>query len=150
MVYLEYEECKQKYLDAQEIFSEILQTKEELFAQTQPLAVSYDSEHVDGGNPANRFDSYLITKDRLQLDAKLEEAKALMEERLHLMHLKEQELRSSKDVHDRIYVMRYLDHIRVFIISRRVRYSESQVYRILEKIEKRAKLARKCEKSMLL
>ena len=149
MVYVIYEEYKQKYADAQSIYAELLRTKEELFNRTQPLAISYDSEHVSGGNPANKFDAYLIAKDKMHLDAKLAEAKDLMESRLHLMKLKEQELRASKDLHDQIYVMRYLDHIRVFIISRKVRYSESQVYRILEKIEKRVNLRQNANNSVI-
>ena len=63
-----------------------------------------------------------------------------MEDREHLLKIKLEELRASNNVEDKIYLLRFIDRVRVFRIAKMIGYSESQVYRILEKI------IGKCEK----
>ena len=57
-----------------------------------------------------------------------------MEDREHLLKIKLEELRASNNVEDKIYLLRFIDRVRVFRIAKMIGYSESQVYRILEKI----------------
>lgn len=146
MLYLEYEEYLEKYTDAQITLNRILEENEELFNQTQPKAVSYDQDHVSGGQYSNLFEEYIAKKEKLRLDERLLEANKMVEARLSCLKAKEAELRQSKALYDRIYVLRYLEHVRVFLIARKLNYSESQIYRILNKMDKKLKHARKCEK----
>lgn len=135
-VFIDYEIYKSKYFEIQVKYNEILTEKENLFTKTQPNALRYDKVAVQGGTYANGFDEYLIAKDREQIDERLAEARQLLEDRERLLKLKEKELRASKDRLDLIYCMRYVDNKRPYAIARSLNYSESQIYRILDKIQK--------------
>lgn len=135
MVYLDYEAFKAKYLETQRSFDAILQEKEELFARTQPNAVRFDKERVSGGKIPNPFEDYMIAKEKKQIDQRLAEAKSILDDRERLLRLKEAELRASKAVIDRVYVLRYIERMRVYKIMRKLNYSERQIYRMLETIE---------------
>jgi DNA-directed RNA polymerase specialized sigma subunit len=135
-VYIDYEIYKCKYLEIQIQYNEILTEKENLFTKTQPNAIRYDKVQVQGGTYGNGFDEYLIAKEKEQIDERLAEARQLLEDREKLLELKEKELRASKDKLDLIYCMRYVDNKRPYAIARCLNYSESQIYRILDKIQK--------------
>lgn len=139
MVYLSYEAAKKRYLETQKRFEDILSEKERLFSRTQPKATTFDKERVNGGEIRNTFEDYIIEKEKTQIDNRLEESKVIMHDCEWLLKLKEQELRHSKHIHDRIYCLKYLDRIRVYKIARRLNYSERQVYRILREIDSNLK-----------
>lgn len=136
-VYIDYEIYKCKYLEIQSKYNEILIEKENLFAKTQPNAIRYDKLQIEGGKlVGNGFDEYLIAKEEDKIDERLTEARQLLEDRERLLKLKEKELRASKDKLDQIYLMRFVDNKRPYAIARSLNYSESQIYRILDKIQK--------------
>ena len=139
MLYITYEQFKAKYYEAQKRYNEILNEKEKLFALTQPKATTYDKEKVNGGQPSNAFDEYLILKEKKQIDQQLEEIKSILDDRERLVKLKEEELRSSKILIDKVYRYRYIDKLRVHKITKLVGYSEAQVYRILKTIKNNLK-----------
>ena len=132
VLYLEYETFKRRLTDTQNMLDEILCEREELFAKTQPKSFDYTVERVEGGEARNKFDEYLIAKEAKQIDERLEEAKALLEDRRQMLFEKEQELRQSRDVYDRIYRMRFVDRLKVQRIASMVGYSEASVYRLLK------------------
>ena len=49
MLYIEYEEYKNKYYEVQKKYNDILNEKEELFAKTQPKATQINGEKTAGG-----------------------------------------------------------------------------------------------------
>lgn len=138
-VYTVYEDFKNKYLETQKKYDEILKEKEELFLRTQPKAIVYDKDKVDTGYFYNSFDEYLIAKEKARIDERLNEVKTILDDRERLLYLKEQELRSSKNHIDQIYRMRYIDFYNIRKIAKISCYSESQVYRILGSIKKTLK-----------
>ena len=143
-LYLQYEDYKAKYLETQKRYDDILSEKEQLFERTQPQGVRYDQERTSGGSPVNKFDEYLISKDKKRIDERLSEVKSLLEDRERLLKLKEKELRSSNDIWDKIYYMRYIDYSKIAKIARTVNYSEMQVYRILHAINDKINYVAKC------
>lgn len=136
MLYLDYEKLKNMYIETQKRYMSVLDEQEKLFSKTQPIGIRFDKESVTGSGKGYTFDDYLIEKEQKQIDAKIKEIKQMVEERVHLLKLKETELRASKQAYDRIYVLKYLDGLRVYKIAPMMHYSESQVYRILASIEK--------------
>lgn len=139
MIYVEYEEYKNKYYEIQKQFNEILNEKEALFNMTQPKSMKYDGEPVKGGVHKNIFDEYLMLKEKKNIDQMLEEIKSILDDRENLLKLKEEELRNSTNIHDKVYRYRYLDRMKVYKISRLVGYGEAQVYRILRTIKNNLK-----------
>lgn len=136
MLYIEYEIYKRKYKETQSIYDEILTEKERIFQKTQSKAIRYDVDKVSGGAYSNILDSYIIEKDEKRIDERLDEVKGLLDDRERLLRLKEQELRASKHLYDKIYRMRYLDRMSPYVIGEKIGYSKTQIYRILERIEK--------------
>lgn len=139
MLYEEYEEYKNKYYEVQKKYNEILNEKEELFAKTQPKSTQITGEKTTGGKHINAFDDYLIQKEKKNIDQRLEEVKSILQDRERLLKLKEQELRASKQSHDKIYRCRYVDKLTIEKTARLSNYSRSQVFNILKEIRKKIK-----------
>ena len=135
MIYQEYEVLKERYRDAQRLYEAVLSEKEELFQRTQPQAIK-GKEKVSGGKQTNTFDQYLIQVEEKNIDSRLAEAKELMNQRARLLALKREELRSSKEIKDRIYRYRYIEKLKIYRIAQMVSYSDRQVLRILNEIRK--------------
>ena len=64
MLYMVYERFKADFLEAQEVYKQILDKKDELFNMTQPKSTRYDKERVSGGENVNSFEKYMILKER--------------------------------------------------------------------------------------
>ena len=139
MIYVIYEEYKNKYYETQKEYDIILNEKEKLFMITQPSAVKFDKEIVSGGTTDNTFERYLILKEEKKVDQRLDEIKSILDDRERLLKLKEQELRESTNIQDKIYKYRYLDKLKVFKIAKLVGYSEPHIYRILKIIKNNLK-----------
>ena len=139
MLYIEYEEYKNKYYEVQRKYNDILNEKEELFARTQPKAIKITGDKTTGGKITNAFDDYLIQKEKKNIDKRLEEVKSILDDRERLVKLKEQELRASNNSHDKIYRYRYIDRLSIEKTARLSCYSRSQVFNILNKIKKNIK-----------
>lgn len=135
-VYKDYEIYKKLYYSMQSTYNKLLLEKERLFTKTLPDAIRYDSESVAGGKSENEFDEYLSALEDSKIDQRIQEAKQLLFERERLLLIKEKELRQSKDKYDVVYRMKYLDEIKPASIALALSYSESQIYRILDKIQK--------------
>lgn len=146
MIYLEYEQYRAKYHEIQKLYNRIIEEQENLFTKTQPNAIRYDKDNVQGGFPVNNLDEYLIAKEKKQIDKRLNETRQLLDDRERLLRLKEKELRESRDIINKIYVLKYIDGMHPSKIADNLNYSRSQVYRILNSIQSAIrKDATKCD-----
>lgn len=139
-IYITYEEYKKRYYEVQKLYNKVLEEKEKLFAKTQPQSTKFGKINIDSGNSSNSFDDYLITKEKKQIDKRLEEIKFILEDRKKLLDIKESELRNSKEWIDKLYVYKYIENYQVKKIIQLVPYEEAQVYRMLNKIKKTLKV----------
>ena len=139
MVYIHYEHLKVLYIRASIQVDKILREKEELFQRTQPQGITA-GEKVQSSVKADAFDRYLIAVDEQMIDARLSEAKKILEERKNLLTVKEFDLRMSKDLDDMVYVMRYLEHMKIREIAESLHYSEAHIYRITSEIRRKIKV----------
>lgn len=143
MIYVEYEDLKQKYYKAQKDYDALLQEKEDLFAMTQPNSLAYDKEKVSGGTSDSPFDKYLIRKEQTRIEERLAEARMILADRKVLTNLKQEELERSENLHDKIYVRRYIKREKISRIARELVYHESHVKRILKQINNRLQKVRR-------
>ena len=91
-----------------------------------------------------QFDIALTEKEKLlEYDESLNTLRQLLEDRKLLLEMKETELRKSQDRYDKIYVYRFVDGYGINKVARTLNYSKSQVYRILDQIQKRCDKMRK-------
>lgn len=137
MQYLEYERYKVKYNGLQWRFSQILLEKEKLFTKTQPDAIRYDKDKIQSSVSGNMLDNYVISLEEKKIDQKLSILRKSLKNWQTLLDLKERELRRSKSMSDRIYVLKHIDGQEVSKIAGLTNYSKSQIYRILRQIDKR-------------
>lgn len=136
MLYVDYMQYKLRYFESQKIVNDILDEKTLIFQKTQPQSSFSDTERVDGGKKVNKTEQYVITMEQRHINERLEEAKAIMRERKALMIQKESELRDSMDIFDIVYILKWFDGLNAKQISKRINYSEAQVYRMLKVIRK--------------
>lgn len=129
-----YDRAKAKYISAQNTYRAAVDKKELLFQRTQPQAIEIKPDKIMGSGDSNPLEAYMIAKDQLQIDTVITEAWELLRERERILAVAERDLRGSVGLWDQIYTARYLDGIEVEHIARRIHYSKSQVYRILETI----------------
>ena len=137
MVYVDYEEYRNKYLAIQQQFNLVLSKKEAIFTKTLPSGIRYDKEHVQSSPSSCPLEDYVISLEEQKIDEDLKHLRQLMEDREKLLDSKEKELRKSPDKYDTIYRLKYLDGYGVNKISSMLNYSKSQVYRMLCQIQKR-------------
>lgn len=140
MVYLDYLDIQNKYILSMQEVDKILNEKELLFQRTQPKSPVMDQERVSGGSPENKIESYIIELERKKIDERLKRAKEIMNDRHELYLLSLESLRRSKDKYDIIFVLKWMDGKSAREISKRMHYSESHVYRMINKIKKKAKM----------
>ena len=136
MIYIEYNEYRKKYHEAQRNYNDILSEKESLFGITQPKGISYDEEAVSSGTqPVNTFDRYLVLKEKKRLDERLEETRSILEDRESLLNMKHEELMQSSEIEDKIYRMRFLAGMKPKHIATKLGYSEVHIYRYIRGIK---------------
>ena len=136
MLYVEYNDYKNKLHNAQQVLDEIICEKEELFAKTQPQTTDFGNEPTNGGVPSDKFFEYVKEKLRLKIEERLEEAKSIVKDRKELLLSKEEELRRSKNEYDIIYKYYFIDYLTIRQIERRIPSSKSEIDRKLQKIKK--------------
>ena len=148
MVYLEYDQIRKKYKQAERSLEKILSEKDALFQKTQPKSTmgEYEREHdkhitvaSKGGTKVSAIETYVIELEEQGINERLSEAKKILEEWREILMNKEQDLRRSKHIDDELYVMRFLEHKRVREIARATHYSKSQVYKRLQMISEKIK-----------
>ena len=143
MIYPEYDQIKRKYHASQKAVERILTEKEKLFQMTQPKSTMGEYERESdksisvggkGGDKINQIEQYVIKLEESEINERLAEAKGILEEWRSLLGDKEQELRQSKNIDDELYCMRFIDHMRVRDIARKLHYSQPQIYRRIKSI----------------
>ena len=149
MIYLDFHRYMSKYKMAQKAVDKILDEKEILFQKTQPKSTLKDHEREfdkkinvsssGHNNDTSVSERYVIELEQKQIQERLDNAKAIMQERLIMVNQVEPELRASKDPFDIIYVMKYLDSMSVREIAESTYYSESHVYWALRRISHKIK-----------
>ena len=148
-MYIEYLDIQNKYILSMQEVDKILNEKELLFQRTQPKSPVMDQERVSGGSPENKIESYIIELERKKIDERLKRAKEIMNDRHELYLLSLEDLKRSKDKYDIVFVLKWMDGKNAREISKIMHYSESHVYRMINKIKKKAKMIENDRKTVV-
>ena len=140
MIYLDYLDIQHKYILSLQEVDKILNEKELLFQRTQPKSPVMDIERVSGGSPENKIENYIVELERKKIDERLRKAKEIMYDRHELYLLTSENLKGSRDKYDMVFVLKWIDGKNAREISRLLHYSESHVYRMINKIKKRSNM----------
>ena len=143
MIYEEYEAIWSRIRKIEKELFDLINKRDELFDMTQPKSSKFDKEIVDGKNPINTIEQYIIQKE--YMNEKIAQLNQTLDDRYQILRRKRDELRQSKNIYDRIYVYYCIERLSIVKISYLTNYSQSQIYRKLEKMNINVKDAKKCE-----
>lgn len=138
MLYIDYVILKQSYDESLRRLKELLDKKEEAFTRTLPNAIRYDLQKVMHSVSTNSaLDDYVMDVEKI--DQQIRSAKIILMDRKEMLDLKEEELKKSRDVDDRVYFLKYIQRLTVEQIAIRMHYSEGNIYYHLAKIKHQIK-----------
>lgn len=143
MLYVEYENYKNKLHKSQQVLDEIISEKEKLFAKTQPQSTNLDKEPTKGGVPGDKFFEYVKEIIDNKIEERIVAAKSIVKDREELLLSKEEELRRSKNEYDIIYTYYFLEYKSIRQIERKIYKSKSEIDRKLQKIKENLQLGTK-------
>ena len=133
MIYEEYEAIWSRIRKIEKELFDLINKRDELFSMTQPKSATMDKEMVDGKNPINTMEEYVIQKEFL--NEKINQLNQTLDDRYQILKRKREELKLSKNIYDRIYYLRGIERLSVYRISVIIGYSKEQTYRYLRKMK---------------
>ncbi len=148
MIYEDYESIWNKIRKLEEDLFKAISKRDELFDKTQPKSPKLDKEKVDGMNPTNMMDTYVIQKE--YLNEKINHLNQTLDDMYQVLRRKREELRLSKNPYDKIYNYYCIERLSIYKISCLMNYSDSQIYRKLKKMGIEVKMQKNAKKTMLL
>ena len=143
-LYLEHRGYYLSYLEAQKKLEDIINEYEAILTKVQPKSSLAEHEREfsketilpPSGKKINKAEEYAIAMEQRKIKERLSDAKLILQERFNLLDLKEQEIRKSRDIYNRIYTLKWIDGMKADAIIEETGYSRSQVYNILKHLNK--------------
>ena len=138
-LYLVHRKFYLAYLSAQNDVERIVDEWATIVSKTDPRCTLAEHERdfvstvalPSGSNTIGKAEQYAIEMEQHRIRERLTEAKEILEERAYLLEQKENDLRKSADLYDRVYTLKWIDHLKPEDIAEKVHYSRSQVYNII-------------------
>ena len=138
MIYEEYETIWNKIRKQEKKLFNLIAKRDELFEKTQPQSSKFDKVLVDGKNPTNTLENYIIEKE--YLNEKINQLNTTLDDLYQVLKRKREELRLSKHIDDRIYYYRFIERLSVYKIGSLIGYEKTQIYRHLKIIAKKCNM----------
>ena len=132
MIYEEYEAIWSKIRKIEKELFELINKRDELFDKTQPKSSPFDKELVDGKNPVNAMEEYVIQKEYYQ--ERLEQLNIMLDDWGQVLRRKREELQLSRNIYDRVYYLRIVEKILPERIAPLIPCDTSNVYKIIKNI----------------
>lgn len=135
--YLMHNKQWTEYMQAKEDLQTVLNEYTIAFQKTQPKG-NY-SEHISG-NPVNKVEEYVIELERKRIKERMKAAEDIIDAKLKLLELAEQDLRKSNDIYDLVYTAMWVDKKRPKELYREfdlkgINYSISHIYDVRRRIK---------------
>lgn len=130
-LFIEHYKLNEEYKEAKKEFEKALAKKSQLLYSVVPKSANFENELVKGSS-SNKFLNYTIKME--EIDKEINVRRNLRDVLEYRLKLKEIELKKSDELADKIYILKYIEHLKVKYISIKVNYSKAQTYRILDEI----------------
>ena len=138
-LYLIHRKYYLAYLSAQNSVERIIDEWSRIAQKVEPRSTLAEHERdfintvalPNTGSNIGKAELYAIEMEQHRIKERLSDAKELLSERFDLLEQKENELRKSADLYDKIYTLKWIDHEKPEDIADKVHYSRSQVYNII-------------------
>ncbi|MBQ4031329.1 MAG: hypothetical protein II625_06210 [Bacilli bacterium] len=109
MIYEEYEAIWSKIRKIEKELFDLINKRDELFDMTQPKSSKFDKEIVDGKNPINTIEQYVIQKE--YMNEKINQLNQTLDDRYQILRRKRDELKLSLNIYDKIYYLRIVEKL---------------------------------------
>lgn len=137
MIYEEYEAIWSKIRKIEKELFDLINKRDELFDMTQPKSSKFDKEIVDGKNPINTIEQYVIQKE--YMNEKINQLNQTLDDRYQILRRKRDELKYSRDTYDRIYYYRLIEKLSPEKIAYLIPCDRATVYRYMKNMCKNVK-----------
>lgn len=139
MIYEEYEAIRKKISKKEEKLFKLMEKRDNLFAMTQPKSSQFDDEIVDGKNPVNTIEEFVMKDEEQQLSVRIDQLNHLLDDWYQALKRKKEELKLSKNTYDRIYYYRFIEKLSIEKIAKMIFMSRSRTYDYYDNICQRLK-----------
>lgn len=139
MIYEEYEAIRKKIQEKEEKLFKLLDKRDRIFSMTQPKSSKFDKEMVDGKNPINTIEEYIIQDEQQQLSVQITQLNLLLDDWYQALKRKRDELKQSKNIYDRIYYLRIIEKVSPAKIAYLIPCDRATVYRYMQDLCNNAK-----------
>lgn len=138
-LYLVHRKYYLAYLSAQNAVERIIDEWSQIASKTDPRCTLAEHERdfiattslPHNASTIGKAEQYAIEMEQHRIKERLTEAKEILSERVYLLEQKENDLRRSSDLYDKIYLLKWIEHEKPEDIAELVHYSRSQVYNII-------------------
>lgn len=148
MIYEEYEAIWNKIHKLEEELFKLINKRHELFDKTQPKSPKLDKELVDGKNPSNMMEQYVIHQE--YYNERIRQLNITLDDMYQVLRRKRDELRLSKNPYDKLYNYFCIERLSIYKISYLMNYSNSQIYRKLKSMGIEIKMRKNAKKNMVI
>lgn len=136
MYYLEYHHLLKKYKQAENNYYNALDKQNKLLYNVLPHAVE-NKEVINHLNQISYDTSLIDYADKIKdVDNLVNETRNTKDMLAYELKDKEKKLRQSKDIYDKVYVLKWMEHKKPKYFCRSIGYSRRQVYRFIDEIKK--------------
>lgn len=132
MIYEEYEAILSKIQRKEKELFDFINKMDELFSMTQPKSSQFDKEIVDGKNPVNTIEQYVVQKEYYQ--TKTEQLNIILDNLGQILKRKRDKLQASKNLYDQVYYLRVVEKITPERIAHIIPCDTSSVYKVMKSI----------------
>lgn len=139
MIYEEYEAIRKRISKKEEKLFKLMEKRDNLFAMTQPKSSQFDDEIVDGKNPVNTIEEFVMKDEEQQLSVRIDQLNHLLDDWYQALKRKREELKLSKNTYDRIYYYRFIEKLSIEKIAKMIFMSRSRTYDYYDNICQRLK-----------
>lgn len=145
-MYIEYHNLLKKYKNAESDYYDALDKKSKLLYIVTPHGTEAKPiiNHLTNLSPDEKFNRY--TREIEEIDLLINSTRNNKDVLEYELKKKEIELRKSNEVHDRVYVFKWLEHKKVREFYKLINYSMPQTYRFIEEIKEKIYKKSKDEK----
>jgi len=145
-MYIEYHNLLKKYKNAESDYYDALDKKSKLLYIVTPHGTEAKPivNHLTNLSPDEKFNRY--TREIEEIDLLINSTRNNKDVLEYELKKKEIELRKSNEVHDRVYVFKWLEHKKVREFYKLINYSMPQTYRFIDEIKEKIYKKSKDEK----
>ena len=136
MLYLNYIQLSSRHRHFQAVYEGLCDERERLLSAAMPHGTRLDGCKVSGSGFSRMIEDSVIRVELSHIDRQIQEARSILDDWEFVKACALDDLRNSDDLHDKVFCYRYVDRRKAEWISSMIGLSESQVYRIIQKIQK--------------